>query len=464
MKIKSLRRMLLLSINGVILLLMIVTGVSTFYSAHHELDELFDAQLAQYARLVRHLLVESSSIKPAFDNVIEVPRIIEDGIERTSAQERHPEGHKYESKIAVQVWSLDGKLLLRSANAGTHPLQPMDAGYHVVNFDGYEWVGFSLYAEDLKVWVFTAQREDVRGELSFHLTIDQLVPLSFAVIPIFILVWLTVYWGTRPINELSARLAGTDPADLKPLQMELPRELQPFQHAVNTLLQELKSYISKEKRFIADASHELRTPLSILQLHTDNLAKAHSGDDIQLANDAIQKSTKRLSHLVFQLMEMQKLEHLSHLEKKQISLLGLISDAMGQIESKHLDNVSWDIRVNAEMTIFVEPALFQCVLRNLLDNAAKYASPNSVVVVEYFSTLTHCKLTITNQLSEGSKPELDRLGERFFRAPINQDIAGSGLGLSIVRKITELHKINLAWQLNDDGRFEIFLESLENTV
>ncbi len=456
--------MLLLSINGVILLLMIVTGVSTFYSAHHEIDELFDAQLAQYARLVRHLLVESSSIKPSFDNVIEVPRIIEDGIERTSAQERHPEGHKYESKIAVQVWSQDSKLLLRSANAGTHPLQPKDAGYHVVNFDGYEWVGFSLYAEDLKVWIFTAQREDVRGELSFHLTIDQLVPLSFAVIPIFILVWLTVYWGTRPINELSARLAGTDPANLKPLQMELPRELQPFQHAVNTLLEELKSYISKEKRFIADASHELRTPLTILQLHTDNLAKAQSADEIKLANEAIQKSTKRLSHLVFQLMEMQKLEHLSYLEKKQISLLGLISDAMGQIESKHLDNVSWNIRLSAETTIFVEPALFQCVLRNLLDNAAKYACPNSVVVVEYFSTLSDSKLTITNQLPEDSMPKLDRLGERFFRATVHQDIAGSGLGLSVVRKITELHQMNLTWLINDDGCFVVMLESQENTV
>lgn len=283
-------------------------------------------------------------------------------------------------------------------------------------------------------------------------------------IPIFILVWLTVYWGTRPINELSARLAGTDPADLKPLQMELPRELQPFQHAVNTLLQELKSYISKEKRFIADASHELRTPLSILQLHTDNLAKAHSGDEIQLANDAIQKSTKRLSHLVFQLMEMQKLEHLSHPEKKRISLLGLISDAMGQIESKHLDNVSWDIRVNAEAMIIVEPALFQCVLRNLLDNAAKYACPNSVVVVEYLSTLTHSKLTITNQLSEDSMPELDRLGERFFRATVHQDIAGSGLGLSVVRKITELHQMDLTYQINDDGCFVVVLASQENTV
>ena len=163
-------------------------------------------------------------------------------------------------------------------------------------------------------------------------------------------------------------------------------------------------------------------------------------------------------------MEMQKLEHLSHPEKKQISLLGLISDAMGQIESKHLDNVSWDIRVSAEATITVEPALFQCVLRNLLDNAAKYACQNSVVVVEYLSTLTHSKLTITNQLSKDSMPELDRLGERFFRATVHQDIAGSGLGLSVVRKITELHQMNLTWQINDNGCFVVMLESQENTV
>jgi len=464
MKIKSLRRMLLLSINGVILLLMSVTGVSTFYSTHHELDELFDAQLAQYGRLVRHLLFERTSERTTLDTVIEVPRIIEDGVERTSAKERHPEGHKYESKIAVQVWSQDGQLLLRSANAGTHPLQPMEAGYHVVKFDGYEWIGFSLFAKDLKVWIFTAQREDVRDELSFHLTVDQLVPLSFAVIPIFVLVWLTVYWGTRPISELSARLAGTDPADLKPLKMELPRELQPFQNAVNTLLGELKSYIAQEKRFIADASHELRTPLSILQLHTDNLAKAQSSDEILLANEAIQKSTKRLSHLVFQLMEMQKLEHFNHLEKRQIPLLGLISDAMAQIEGKHLDNVCWDINVGSEVMLFVEPALFQCVLRNLLDNAAKYARPNSVVRVVYSAMITQNRLTITNQFPDNSKPELKRLGERFFRHAAHQDIAGSGLGLSIVRKVVELHRMNLVCHISDDNYFSVVLEIPENVV
>ena len=163
-------------------------------------------------------------------------------------------------------------------------------------------------------------------------------------------------------------------------------------------------------------------------------------------------------------MEMHKLEHFNHLEKRHIPLLGLISDAMAQIEGKHLDNVCWDINVGSEVMLFVEPALFQCVLRNLLDNAAKYARPNSVVRVVYSAMITQNRLTITNQFLDNSKPEIKRLGERFFRHAAHQDIAGSGLGLSIVRKVVELHRMHLAWHISDDNCFSVVLEIPENVV
>lgn len=462
MRIRSLRRILLLSINGVILLFMLITGVSTFYSTHHELDELFDAQLAQYARLVRHLLLEKPSGVTDPNTIIEVPRIMEDDAQTTTAQERTLEGHKYESKIAVQVWRQDGKLLLRSANAGPLPMQPMEAGYHVIKYDDHEWIGFSLFAADLDVWIFTAQHEDFRDELSVHVALDHLIPLCIALIPILMLVWFAVYWGTNLIKVLSIKLSQTGPNNLKQLDLKLPRELEPFQHAINSLLAELKEYVIKEKRFIADASHELRTPLSILQLHTDNLSEAKSPADMLNANLAIQKSTKRLSHLVFQLMEIQKLEHLDQLRFLPTVLLNVLSDAMAQIESKYLDNVSWDIQVDSATKLLVEAALFQCVLRNLLDNAAKYAQKGSVVKVNAEEELTFCKITIRNFISTEPTPDLPRLGERFFRHAANQDIEGSGLGLSIVRKIIDLHQIELTYRVSNNEEFIVELKVPNN--
>lgn len=67
MKINSIRRMLLLSVNAVILLMLLITSLNTWFNVHHEIDELFDAQLAQYARLVRHLLVEPNTPLTAED-------------------------------------------------------------------------------------------------------------------------------------------------------------------------------------------------------------------------------------------------------------------------------------------------------------------------------------------------------------------------------------------------------------
>lgn len=81
---------------------------------------------------------------------------------------------------------------------------------------------------------------------------------------------------------------------LTPIDITLPVELRPFQIAINQLLKDLKSYLVKEKRFIADASHELRTPLSILLVHADNIKKSTSKEETDAAANAILISTKRL--------------------------------------------------------------------------------------------------------------------------------------------------------------------------
>lgn len=460
MKINSIRRMLLLSVNAVILLMLLITSLNTWFNVHHEIDELFDAQLAQYARLIRHLMVEPNTPLTADSNhAIEMPFLLDDGVEHTAAAERYSEGHKYESKIAVQVWHENGQLLIRSGNVGKTPLLPKQSGFHEIRHNQYLWIGFSLYVPDEKAWIFTAQREDVRDELSWHLTLNQLLPLGIAILPIMLLVWLAVEWGTKPVRELSEKLAETNPTELQPIEMPLPRELKPFKDAVNKLMAELKAYLKKEKMFIANVSHELRTPLSILQVHTDNLENATDIKEQHTAIQAIGKSTRRLAHLVKQLMETEKLEHSIVLQYQAIQLLRLTEDALASIDFQLIDRVIWVVDIPKQLQVRVDPALFQAALRNLLDNAAKYAPAQSEVSIKARIEQHAVVISVSNAINGDITLELARLGERFFRSYGHQDVAGAGLGLSITRKIVNLHGGKLVFSQDITGRFvtELFL-------
>lgn len=443
MKIKSIRRTLLLSINGALLLLLAITALSAYYLPHYEMDDLFDEQLAQYARFVRAVL-------PGTESTAET-------LIQLSSEEAQPwdidTPDAYESHIEVQVWRAAGEAWLSSLPPETRPLLPLQSGYHQVNYGGEAWVGYSLYAGELDAWIFTVQRQQVRQQLGRHLVMDQLLPLLLAILPIMGLVWLSIYWGTRPVQVLSDRLAATDPGNLQPLDVDLPRELQPFQAAVNHLFAQLSVYVKQEKMFIANASHELRTPLSVLRVHTENLKQSVNLGQARAAAQAIQMSTKRLSHLVNQLMEMEKLEHTRLGNKQWLMLQPLVADALESLGGGLLGRVSWSMSIPREARVLVEPVLCQVALRNLLENAGKYAPVHTEVRVQVEMTGTGICLQVSNDVAPAEGLSLERMGERFFRHHQHQGIEGAGLGLAITRKILELHQAGLFFSRDGQGRF-----------
>lgn len=459
MIIKSIRQMIFIGVNTVVIVLLAITGYITYSSTHHELDELFDAQLAQYTRLIDQLVIQVIE-KPAdaLPVIVSIPGIEEDNIERTSAEERRAEGHKYEEKLAFQVWTNKDKLLLRSSNAGMEPLAPLKAGYHEVVINPYKWIFYSLYNPNTKTWTITGQREDVRGELSLYLTFDQLIPLGISLLPVTLLIWLTVYWGIKPIRNLSRALSRSQPSLLTPLDIELPIELKPFQIAINQLLDDLKHHIEKEKRFVANASHELRTPLSILLVHADNIKNAKKNDDCAPAAEAILVSTKRLTHLVTLLMEIEKLEHGGQITASIINLSQLISDSLALVEFSMLSDVNWVIDLDSEIHLVGDGNLLQVVFRNLFDNAAKYSVPLSDVIISAQDNNHSIAVTIVNQLSKDMQLNTERMGERFFRHAGNQGVAGAGLGLSIVAKILSMHNATISYESIESHILKIILE------
>ena len=460
MKIKGIRNFLLWGIGTTIMLLLVVVGLYSYSSTRHEVDELFDAELAQYARVVNLLLLEAS-VKPTGESLeIPVPVLPSPDSSAIGPRRTLPfmvgAGHKYERKIAFQVWRADRELLLRSESApAAKPIAERVDGFGSNRFDGAQWTTFSLFDASLGIWVMTAQRNDVRDELSIYLALGQLLPLAASVVPVLLLIIWVVQRAMSSINALSSALLQLNPAQGGRIELTLPIELRPVQDAVNTLLAAQEEYIAREKRFIADVSHELRTPLSILAVHSRNLlAQEHTSSAGQAAQ-AIQAGVRRLSRLVGQLMELEKLEHVTSLERVDIELHEVVQNALAQVSPGNIERVHWTLDIPAQVRVRVEPELFGVALRNFLDNAAKYGVAHAEVLV----TLDAAGVfSVRNTLPEDCVPDLERLGERFFRHAVHAQIEGSGLGVALSKRILGLHGLEVQYVLIAPGILDVQID------
>jgi two-component system sensor histidine kinase QseC len=108
--------------------------------------------------------------------------------------------------------------------------------------------------------------------------------------------------------------------------------------------------------------------------------------------------------------------------------------------------VSWPEQ-GAPLALTGDEALLATLVRNLVDNALRYSPPRSLVAVRF----TADSLVIEDQGTGLAEADLARLGDRFYR-PAGQAQSGSGLGISIVRRVAELHGLDVRFENRGDGR------------
>ena len=448
MQINSIKIWLLIVINLMMICSLSFTALVSYNDAMHELDEIYDAQLARNARLIATMLTALPAQLVSTPLVVSVPEFTDTGENLTSAQERRQSGHKYERKIAFQVWQ-DNRLIMASENAEQFPQPMTEQGYHELSEQGVSWISFSL-SQGNGLWVFTAQREDVRQEMSEHIALAQIRPILVMMLPLSILIYLVVKLILRPLNRLQYSVAARQAEQLSEISLKQPAELQPIQQAINQLIQRVRHYIQQERRFVADAAHELRTPLSILQLHAQNLPKATRPEEQTEAIAAIIDGSKRMTHLVNQLLTLSRLERIQDIHCSSVALVTLVEDALSQLPLALLDKANWQLNIASTITVKGDNVLLQSALRNIFDNASKYAKNNTGIEISAVITdASAVVLTVQNLTAE--LPDPKRMGNRFFRHQSHQHIDGSGLGLSITQRIIELHggTVHFGTQLPD---------------
>ena len=163
--IPSIRRRLLLILLTTIGLAWGGVVALSYYLARHEVNELFDAQLAQSARVLLALVTS--------DRASGSPGVLEQRFFSTAweagdswvSHHRIPPS-EYERKVSFQVWERGGKLVLKSATAPEVPLSEVRAGFSDTTVAGHAWRVVSLGQDDGPILVQVGERYDIRGELA----------------------------------------------------------------------------------------------------------------------------------------------------------------------------------------------------------------------------------------------------------------------------------------------------------
>jgi two-component system sensor histidine kinase QseC len=303
----SLTRTLTLLVTSTVLVIALIAAAWSYVESNHELEELFDAELAQSTRivqgLIRHLVGTQSpeELSRALSETLKLPaaalqegdfnEILLDG-----------SGHKYEKKIAFEVWSDTGSVMLDTLASDDNP--ELSPGYSWIESSGFQWRTFTLRDPETGFWIRTAQREDIRQELSTELAMGNVFPLLI-VMPLLILaIVAAIRLGFRPLRKLEEPIRHMAPQNIHPLDDQYaPREVSGLVRAVNGLLGRLDDALDRERRFSTDAAHELRTPLAALRLNLEHAI----GDNPQAFGDLIE-SVDRMGHLVEQMLVLSRID------------------------------------------------------------------------------------------------------------------------------------------------------------
>lgn len=335
-------------------------------------------------------------------------------------------------------------------------------GYGFIWQDGALWRSYVMHQSDENMQAYVLQPLAER----FEVILNSLLSYS----GILLLLWL-LQWGFlhilikrefKVIHRFSQRIAEKHAADLSAIQADVTEmsELQPIRLQLNSLMQRLDQALTAEQRFTADASHELRSPLSAIQLRLQLLKRKYK-DHPQLAHemDSIQQDVARGTQVLENLLLLARLDpsNADEMPKRRVDIQILSQKLIDEYQTQAIKN---RIKIQMDVKIFQFQAneeLLQICLRNLLDNALKYTEPDGLIIIRSWREGQQLIWEIENS-GQGMPDEvIQRLGERFYRV-LGTQVQGSGLGLSICKKIIQLHHGELTFSQSELGGLKAVIQ------
>lgn len=301
--------------------------------------------------------------------------------------------------------------------------------------------------------------------------INKIIGLSFLLLllPIVLGSWFLSRKLTSPIVSMSETVRNISKGHFEnQVQLKGNDELVTLGRAINSMADRLAYIEQNRKRFIGEISHELRTPLttirSTLQGITDDIFTEEEREElISLSINEI----KRISQLIDDLTELSALEEKAVvLYRKNTSLTTLIEDCVLQLNMQAREKgIQMDANLQPGIVANVDRYRIKQVFINLIDNAIKHSYSHSVIKVSLTKMHDRIVMLIENHGDHIPDDVLPYLFDRFYKTDPSRSQKGHGLGLTIAKKIVELHDGEISVSSKDGLiRFMVEIPTVANDM
>lgn len=417
----SIRRKLIASILSVVLFVTLFLATATYFSVREEMDEFYDENLKQVAQMILNT-------KPDADIT---------SLSKTEIDTKL----RGEEEYLIQVWHA-GELEYSSHPTVDIPFYTTD-GYKRISFRNGTW---RFYKESYgETSVQLAQDLNERHSIVIELYGALLLPILLQLPILAGLIWVLIGHGLKPLSHISSLIKNRNPSFLDSLPDEdIPVEVNVLVDSLNGLLRRLKEALETQRRFTADAAHELRTPLAAIRLQLDILKRADNVEEKADALHTLEKGILRSTRLVEQLLELARQEpENAETAFAPVDLADIVKEAVDQ---NHPISQSKNITLKTEILhrscVDGNTQKLSVMIGNLIGNAIGYTKNGGHVEVTLRQDDTKIILDIADDGIGIAQKDRERIFDRFYRVA-GTGATGSGLGLSIVRSIADIHRAEI---------------------